>query len=55
MVGDYPFNAESKDKLYLKISDGQFEFPRDCTNISDSCKNLIKSMLIVDSEKRISV
>lgn len=52
LCGFLPFEGKTNSRLFEKIVNGQIMFP---VHISQSPKNLIKSMLEVDPEKRISI
>ena len=51
MTGTFPFNARNLQSLLNSIRRGQFVIPK---TMSQSCASLIKKMLTVNPEKRIS-
>ena len=54
LTGDLPVNATRKALLKHKIKNGEFEFPAK-SNLTKDCKDLIKKMLKVDPDYRITV
>ncbi|CAM9494363.1 unnamed protein product [Pylaiella littoralis] len=56
LLGGYPpFHDDNQAKLYQKIKKGKVSFhPQYWSTVSDEAKDLIKKMLTVDKEKRIS-
>ena len=51
--GRAPFNGSDDNAIIKKVSEGKFEFKWEgWKNISNECKNLIKTMLVVDVDKR---
>lgn len=59
VTGTVPFRAQNMRELKYVISAGHFSFPssnpRDSHRYSDTIKDLIRSMLIVDTKNRISI
>ena len=59
VTGTVPFRAQNMRELKYVISAGHFSFPnlnpRDNHRYSDTIKDLIRSMLIVDTKSRISI
>ena len=59
VTGTVPFRAQNMRELKQVITLGQFSFPksniRDGSHYSDNIKDLIRSMLIVDTKRRISI
>ena len=54
--GHYPFDAKSKEELFQKIREDDFEFDRKIfRSVSASCKNLICKLLVKDCKQRISI
>ena len=53
-VGKSPFASKNKDEAREKIKIGKYSFPNDC-DISDSAKDLIQKILIVDPSRRITI
>lgn len=54
LCGFPPFYDENNQQLFNMIQSGQFDFPSPYWDgISDSAKNLIKSLLIVDHKMRL--
>jgi serine/threonine protein kinase len=53
-IGNVPFIGKTRDEVWDKIKLGQYSFPSGC-NISDSGKDLIQKMLIMDPSKRIAI
>ena len=54
LVGFTPFQGKTKEEITEKIKIGNYSFPADC-NISDSAKDLIQKILIVDPSRRITI
>ena len=55
LCGFPPFYDDNNAQLFALIQKGQFEFPSPYwDDISDSAKNLIKSLLVVDPTKRLT-
>lgn len=55
LCGFPPFYEENNTKLFEMIKGGQFEFPSPFwDDISDTAKELIKSILVVDPTKRLT-
>jgi serine/threonine protein kinase len=52
--GDYPFEANSTDKLCSKIQNVEFTFDQYFSRVSDGAKALISSLLTVDPRRRLS-
>ena len=52
ICGFLPFEDSNTTKLYAKILNGNFEIPE---FVSNEAKELIKKILIVDPEKRITI
>lgn len=59
VTGTVPFRAQNMRELKYVISSGQFSFPnqnpRDQTRYSDNLKDLIRSCLMVNTQRRISI
>lgn len=59
VTGTVPFRAQNMRELKYVIASGQFSFPsynpRDQTRYSDDLKDFIRSMLLVDTKRRISI
>jgi calcium-dependent protein kinase len=56
LSGSTPFNGNSPNEIYDKIKKGIFTFnSNNFNNVSDEAKNLIKSMLVKDQDKRINI
>lgn len=56
LCGFPPFHDNNMQKLFQKITKGQFSFPSPAwDNISQEAKKLVQRMLIVDPAQRISV
>ena len=51
LVGRPPFETRDVKTTYGKIKRADFDFPENCT-ISETAKNLIKKILVVDPKKR---
>ena len=55
LCGFPPFYADDNDTLFKLIKESDFEFPSPYwDNVSDSAKDLIKNLLVVDSHKRLT-
>ena len=55
LCGYAPFDGETDEEIHSKVLEGKFEFPEeDWKNVTDEAKNLIKKMLTMDIDKRIS-
>ena len=55
LCGFPPFYADDNDTLFRLIKESDFEFPSPYwDNVSDSAKDLIKNLLVVDSHKRLT-
>ena len=55
LCGYAPFDGETDEDIHTKVLEGKFEFPEeDWKHVSDEAKNLIKKMLTMDIDKRIS-
>lgn len=55
LCGFPPFYDENNQQLFSLISKGKFDFPSPYWDtISDSAKNLIKQLLVVDPEARLT-
>lgn len=52
VCGYLPFEDTNNDALYKKILEGKFAVP---SFVSDSCKDLIKKILTVDHNKRLTI
>lgn len=52
VVGDLPWTAKQRPKMFDQIRKGQYKIP---SNLSENCKNLISSLLCVDVSKRIKM
>jgi serine/threonine protein kinase len=46
-----PFDGDSQNEVFEKIRSGVFEMPK---QLSEECKDLLKKMICVDPNKRIS-
>lgn len=54
LCGFPPFYDDNNQQLFALISEGKFDFPSPYwDDISDSAKNLIKQLLVVDSKARL--
>ena len=51
LVGRYPFYGENSDDIFDQISQNTYTFPED-KPISNSAKNLINQILVIDPDKR---
>jgi len=55
LCGYPPFYANSQTLLFEKIIHAEYDFPEpEWTYISDTAKNFIKSLLVLDSKKRLT-
>lgn len=54
VCGELPFNGKSSLEIIDKIKKGEYQFPTNCS-IGYQCRKLIRSMLNVDYQKRISI
>lgn len=55
LSGQLPFMGRSQKELFRKIVAGKYEFEADdWDDISDEAKNLVKKMLVLDPDQRIS-
>jgi len=54
MFGCLPFDDYDEEKLYKKIIEGKFEYPKDIT-ISEEAKNFINSILVVNPKYRANI
>jgi len=54
LCGKAPFDAPHRDDVLRLVSKGKFSFGRDWQNISKDAKDLIKQMLTMEPEKRIT-
>lgn len=55
LCGYPPFTAEDHDVLFADIKAGRFDFPAaDWSGVSDDAKALVRSLLEVDPEKRLT-
>lgn len=56
MVSGYlPFQGENSVKIYEKIQKADYHFKhKEFKDVSDECKDLIKKMLVVDPNKRLT-
>ena len=55
LCGFPPFYADDNDTLFRLIKESDFDFPSPYwDNVSDSAKDLIKNLLVVDSHKRLT-
>ena len=52
VVGDLPWTAKQRPMMFDQIRKGKYKIP---SNLSESCKNLISSLLCVDASKRIKM
>ena len=53
-TGSTPFKGKNKEETLEKILLGSYSFPNNC-DISDSAKDLIQKILIVDPSRRITI
>lgn len=55
LCGFPPFYDDNNQQLFALISKGEFDFPSPYwDDISDSAKNLIKQLLVVDPKQRMT-
>jgi serine/threonine protein kinase len=55
LSGNLPFMGRSQKELFRKIVAGKFEFSGDdWANVSDDAKDLVRRMLVLDPDERIS-
>ena len=55
LCGYAPFDGEKDEEIHEKILVGEFDFPKeDWSHVSDEAKNLIKKMLTMDVNERLS-
>ena len=54
MFGCLPFDDFEEEKLYRKIIEGKYEYPKD-VNTSEEAKNLINSILVVNPKYRANI
>ena len=54
LFGCLPFDDYEKEKLYLKIIEGKYEYPEDII-VSKEAKNLIDSILVVNPKYRADI
>lgn len=56
MVGFPPFIGENDEIIFEKIKKGEFEIDnlKEFSSISDDAKDLLRNLLVVDPEKRIT-
>ena len=55
LAGYHPFYEQNERELYRKIQKGQFQFHEMCwSRISEEAKDLIRSLLTVDPDERIT-
>lgn len=54
LLGKPPFHTDNSQKTYSKIKSGNFSYPEGCS-ISDSAKELINRILVVDFSSRPSL
>ena len=56
LSGSTPFNGNNQNEIYYKIKHENFNFDSiNFNNVSNEAKNLIKSMLVKDQDKRINI
>lgn len=51
LTGKYPFDGANRADVFTKISIGKFKRPDNC---SDECWDLLKKLICVDREKRLT-
>lgn len=51
LTGQMPFDGDSQNEVFDKIRSGIFEMPK---HISEDCKDILKKMICVDPNKRIT-
>ena len=54
LFGCLPFDDYEKEKLYMKIIEGKFEYPKDII-VSKEAKDFINSILVVDPKYRANI
>ena len=54
LIGTTPFIGKTKEETASKIKLGKYSFPNDC-EISESAKDLIQKILILDPSRRITI
>ena len=55
LCGFPPFYEENTAQLFKQIMEGRFDFPEPYwTNVSESAKDLIRNLLVVDPKSRLS-
>ena len=55
LCGSLPFNDRNEKEIYAKILEGKFYFKHKILNkISNDAKNLVKKLLEIDPDKRLS-
>ena len=54
MFGYLPFDDYDEEKLYRKIINGKYEYPKDIT-VSEEAKNFINSILVVNPKYRANI
>lgn len=57
VTGSYPFDSATKNRaeVFQKIQKGQFTYPPAIeVKLTSECKDLIKKMIVVDRNKRLS-
>ena len=54
MFGCLPFDDFEEEKLYRKIIEGKYEYPKDVIT-SEEAKNLINSILVVNPKYRANI
>ena len=54
LTGKFPFDSSKKNEIYKKILKNNYSFPEDVL-ISESSKELIKHILVLDTKKRLSL
>lgn len=55
LSGNLPFMGRSQKELFRKIVAGKFEFePKDWEGISDDAKDLVRRLLVLDPDERMS-
>ena len=51
VTGMLPFDGHSKSEVFDKINNARYDEPK---HVSQECRDLIKKMLTIDPNKRIS-
>ncbi|EAY15667.1 CAMK family protein kinase [Trichomonas vaginalis G3] len=54
LCGEVPFNGETHYDLFKKICSGEFKFIEAFDSISETAKDFIKNLIVVDPSKRFS-